>query len=67
MNENIKSSSFGFIYEKDNEKKVFNLEDSKKYHTELIQYGWKHIETVDLCMYVEYLIKSIESIEFKKQ
>lgn len=57
---NIISSSFGFIYEKDNEKRVFNLEDSKKYHSELIKVGWKHIDTIDLCMYIEHLIKVIE-------
>jgi hypothetical protein len=58
--EQIRSSSFGFIYEKDNEKRVFNLDDSKKYHSELIQFGWKHIDTIDLCLYVEYLIKEIK-------
>lgn len=58
-----KTGTFVFIYEKEQIKKVFNLEDSIKYHNKLVKNGWKHTETLDCCLYLESILNDTSKTE----
>ena len=43
------------VYAKDSEIKVFSIENSKLLHNKLISEGWVHTQTLDACIFIEYL------------
>lgn len=51
-------SKIGYIYKKGNDYKVLNHEDSKEKHYQLINFGWKHIETIDVFIWIESKLKN---------
>ena len=46
---------FVFIYAKDNKIKALNIEDAKRLNDELLKNSWKHTETLDACVWIQYL------------
>ena len=44
-----------FIYAKEGEIKVLGLENSIANKESLIKEGWKHTQTIDACMWIEYI------------
>lgn len=49
------SDSIAFVYSKDGNIKVLNLENAKIYHDSLIEDGWKHTQTLNPHQYIEFL------------
>ena len=48
---------FAFVYAKDGQYKVFNLDEQMKYADYLKTNGWKHLKTVDALQWIEALIQ----------
>jgi hypothetical protein len=46
---------FVFVYAKDNKIKVLGLEDSTQQHNTLLADGWVHTQTINACLWIEYL------------
>jgi hypothetical protein len=44
-----------FIYAKGKEIKVLNIEESKRLDSELKSDGWKNTQTLDCCVWIQYL------------
>lgn len=44
-----------FIYHKDGKIKVLDLKSSKEQHIELISDNWTHTQTINTCVWIEYL------------
>ena len=70
--------TFVFVYAKGNEIKVLNIEQEKAIGKKLIKDGWVHTQTLDACIFIQYLhnecieadlidnIKSLTKKSFKK-
>jgi hypothetical protein len=56
-----------FVYTKDNKIKVLNLEKSQRKHYGLIQDGWRHTETINICSWLEHLHNVCEESEVYKE
>ena len=54
---------FVFIYAKDKEIKVLNIEESKRLNDSLISEGWKHTHTLDACGWIQYLHNDCEDVD----
>ena len=54
---------FVFIYAKDKEIKVLNIEESKRLNDSLISDGWKHTHTLDACVWIQYLHNDCEDVD----
>ena len=53
--EKIDSSQFAFVYKKGERIKVLGLEDAKEVGKHFETEGWKHIETINPLVALEYL------------
>ena len=53
---------FIFIYAKGYEIKVLNIEESKRLDAELKSDGWKHAQTLDACIFIQYLHNNCDNI-----
>lgn len=51
----IEKQAFVFIYSKDGEIQVLNLNLSKLNHESLVKLGWKHTATLDACVWIKHL------------
>lgn len=51
------------VYSKDNTIKVLSVEKAKLMNESLINDGWEHTNTLDVCMYLQYLHNHCEDIE----
>lgn len=54
---------FVFIYAKDKEIKVLNIEESKRLNDSLISEGWKHTHTLEACGWIQYLHNDCEDVD----
>jgi len=54
---------FVFIYAKDKEIKVLNIEEAKRLNDSLISEGWKHTHTLDACGWIQYLHNDCEDVD----
>ena len=54
---------FVFIYAKDRKIKALNIEDSKRLNKELLKEGWKHTQTLDVCVWIQYLHNNCEVVD----
>jgi hypothetical protein len=54
---------FVFIYAKGKEIKVLNIEESKRLNVELKSNGWKHTQTLDACVWIQYLHNNCEGVD----
>lgn len=52
-----------FVYLKDNKVKVLDVKESKNKHNLLINNGWKHSSTLNVCTFLEYLHNEISNEE----
>ena len=59
-------STFVFVYSKNNETKVLNIEESKKLHDELTCDGWKRCSTLNACVFISELCNNIPDGELRK-
>lgn len=59
----MENQAFVFIYAKDKEIKVLNIEDSKRLNDSLIKDGWKHTQTIDACVWIQYLHNNCEDVD----
>lgn len=50
-----------FVYHKDGQIKVFDLETSGLENNSLIRNGWEHTATLDSCAFIEYLANNKEA------
>ena len=53
---------FVFIYAKDKVIKALNIEESKWLNDSLISEGWKHTQTLDACVWIQYLHNDCEDV-----
>jgi hypothetical protein len=44
-----------FVYAKNGKIKVLNIEEAKRLQDELKKGGWVHTQTLDPCLYIQYL------------
>ena len=44
-----------YVYSKNGKIKVINHDDSFNKHLEMLNKGWTHAQTIDACIYLEYL------------
>ena len=54
---------FVFIYAKGKEIKVLNIKESKRLDSELKSDGWKHTQTLDACLWIQYLHNNCEDVD----
>jgi hypothetical protein len=54
---------FVFIYAKGKEIKALNIEESKSLNDSLINEGWKHTQTLDACVWIQYLHNDCEDVD----
>ena len=54
---------FVFIYAKGKEIKALNIEDSKRLGLSLINEGWIHTQTLEACVYIQYLHNNCEEVD----
>jgi hypothetical protein len=54
---------FVFIYAKNKEIKVLNIEESKRLNDDLLKDGWKHTQTLDACAWIQYLHNDCEDVD----
>lgn len=59
----MENQAFVFIYAKDKEIKALNIEDSKRLNDSLIKDGWKHTQTLDACVWIQYLYNDCEDVD----
>ena len=55
--------SFVLIYVKEGEIKVLSLDESERLHENLIKNNWKHVQTLDACVWVKYLLENCEAVD----
>ena len=55
--------SFVLIYVKEGEIKVISLDESERLHENLIKDNWKHVQTLDACMWIKYLLINVETVD----
>ena len=55
--------NFVFVYAKESEIKVLNIENAKILHKQLLEVGWLHTQTLDACMYIEYLHNHCDEVD----
>jgi hypothetical protein len=48
--------NFIFIYKKEHQTKVLNLQRSKDDHANLIKEGWKHTSTLDCIVFLNFIL-----------
>lgn len=54
---------FVFVYSKNKQIKVLGLEKDRESKETLIKEGWKHIHTIDVCVWMEYLHNNCDDID----
>lgn len=54
---------FIFIYAKGKEIKVLNIEEHKRLNDSLIREGWKHTQTLDACVWIQYIHNNCEDVD----
>lgn len=52
-----------FIYAKDKEIKVLSTEGAKRLNDELLKEGWKQTQTLDACVWIQYLHNDCEDVD----
>jgi len=57
------SESFVFIYAKKKKIKALSLSESEKKHDSLIAEGWRHTQTLDACVWIEFLCNLCEDVD----
>ena len=55
--------TFAFVYSKDGKIKVLNIEEAKRLQYELLKDGWVHTQTLDPCVYIQYLHNECEDVD----
>ena len=55
--------NFVFVYAKESEIKVLNIDNAKTLHNKLISEGWVHTQTLDACIFIEYLHNHCDEID----
>ncbi len=55
--------TFVFIYAKGMEIKALNIEESKRLNDELLKEDWKHTQTLDACVWIQYLHNNCEDVD----
>lgn len=50
-----------FIYSKNGEIKVLNIEQAKAQHNQLTMNKWEHVKTLNPCVFLEYLFEKDDS------
>ena len=55
--------TFVFVYAKDGKIKALNIEESKRLQDELKKEGWVHTQTLDACVYIQYLHNDGENVD----
>ena len=56
---------FVFIYAKGKEIKALNIEESERLNDELLKDNWKHTQTLDACVFIQYLHNSCEDLHYE--
>ncbi len=51
-----------FIYAKKGKIKALNIEDAKPIHEKLINDGWLHTQTLDACLFLQYIHNDCKDI-----
>jgi len=59
----MKNEATVFVYFKNNKIKVLDLEMSKNEHQTLLNDGWKHTTTLDVCRFIEHLYNNCEDVD----
>ena len=54
---------FVFIYAKGIKIKALNIEESKRLNSKLLNEGWVHTQTLDPCIYIQYLHNDCEEVD----
>ena len=54
---------FVFIYAKGKEIKALSIEESKRLNDSLIKEGWKHSQTLDACVWIQFLHNDCEDVD----
>lgn len=57
------NQTFIFIYAKDGKIKSLTLEEAKKVEKTLQKDGWKHVQTLDACTFLDYLYNECDDNE----
>lgn len=52
---------FCFVYKKDDQLKVFNVEDAHRYEIYLKANHWKHLHTIDPVLWIEAIIQHTDA------
>jgi len=52
-----------FVYAKEGKIKVVGLEEIKVIEKEILADGWKHVQTIDPCKWMEYLHNVCETVD----
>ncbi len=55
--------TFVFVYAKGGKIKALNIEEAKKLQDELKKDGWVHTQTLDACVYIQYLHNDCEDVD----
>jgi len=54
---------FVFVYAKGEKIKVLSIEESKRLNDYLIKNGWKHTQTLDACIWIQFLHNDCENVD----
>jgi len=59
--------TFIFVYAKELEIKVLDIEETKKLHLTLLNEGWVHTNTLDACLYIQHLHNECKNVDLIKE
>ena len=54
---------FVFVYAKGEKIKVLSIEESKRLNDYLIKNGWKHTQTLNACIWIQFLHNDCENVD----
>ena len=55
--------TYVFVYAKDGKIKALNTEEAKRLQDELVKAGWVHTQTLNACVYIQYLHNDCKEID----
>ena len=55
--------SFVFVYTKDGKIRCLSLDGTRKTQDKLQKEGWKHVQTLDACTFLDYLYNKCDDTE----
>ena len=55
--------TFVFVYAKDGKIKALNIDEAKRLQDELTKDGWMHTQTLNACVYIQYLHNDCEAVD----